>query len=425
VCDGEWADRNRFHPPEAALVRILHVLWSLDPLCGGPVEALRQLVRAQIDVCGHEVSVLATTIRTPSSPLGLGEFEERVRSDPMLANAEVHLAKAYGKRRPFRHYAYSPAGRYWLLECMNDTTKRPDVVHIHEVWGYLQAVAASASRRVGTPYILRPAGSLGAVSIRHGYHRLKQWYMKWSLLDNLRKAAVVLATSENEAEQLAQFIDRERIEVIPLGVPIPECDRDTAVEQFYESFPALREARIVIFMGRMHSVKRVPMLVEAIARLREWYPDLVLLIVGQDDGALGDIKGTAQQLGVEDALVFAGFLQGDEKIGAFAAADVAALVSQHENFGISAVEAMAHAVPIVVTPEVAAHVYVDASGGGLTVEGSPDAVAEGIAHILDGRAKAMSRAGQDYVREHLTWRSTAQRLDKLYHKSITTSDGQC
>lgn len=405
-------------------MRILHVLWSLDPQCGGPVEAIRQLVRAQVDHCSHEVSVLATTTQVEGSPVEARQFHDNVRSDPMLAGAEVHLAKAYGRRRPLRHYAYCPAGRRWLRARLHDAAKRPDLIHIHGTWVHLLSSAAAMARRAGIPYALRPAGALGGVTLAHGYRWLKRLYLHFGLANDLRRAGFVHVTSQREAADLSSMVAPGSIAVIPHGVEMPPAELAPLAVPVYERCPTLEGKRVLLFLGRLHPIKRIPLLVEAIARLRGRYPDLTLLLVGQDDGALEEVNSTARRLGVEDALVFAGFLQGDDKIGAFAAADVAALVSSHENFGISAVEAMAHGLPILVTPEVASHVYVDESGGGLTVEGTPDAVAGGIANILDGRPQAMGRAGQNYVRAHLTWEATAQRLDQLYRKMITEGNGQ-
>ncbi len=95
-------------------------------------------------------------------------------------------------------------------------------------------------------------------------------------------------------------------------------------------------------------------------------------------------------------------------------ADVFVLPSRDENFGMAVVEAMAHSVPTVVTRGVAAHEYVDASGGGVTVGDTADALAEGIRQMLAGDRAKIGTRGRDFVESNLSWLAVGRQIEQLY-----------
>ena len=203
--------------------------------------------------------------------------------------------------------------------------------------------------------------------------------------------------------------------VVPHGVEVPSSDSREAARLFLETFPQCRERRAILFLGRVDRIKRPEIIVAAMARLRPRFGDLTLIVAGPDGGHMETLRAAAAQHGLGDSMVFAGYLDGELKRGAFAVSSVLALPSAHENFGLVVAEAMAHGLPVLVTPGVASHVHVDRSGAGLTVNGDPESFADGLAQLLasDGR-DTMGRKGREYVEAHLTWPAIRRQLEALY-----------
>jgi glycosyltransferase involved in cell wall biosynthesis len=397
-------------------MKILHVINSVDPRSGGPGHAIRGMAAAQA-ARGNQVAVLATGIQVAEPWHPQADYLREMLANPVFAGVELVLGRAFGRRRPWDRYAFSPQSAAWLRRRMADSASRPDVVHIHGVFSHVTTVAAATARRHGIPYVLRPAGSLDGGCLDSGHRRLKDWFVRWFLRRDLDRAARIHATSELEANNLARLGLVERVCVIPHGVPVPNarggCDARDA-EQFLTEFPQLKGRRIVLCLGRIDPIKRFPLAVEALGRLRESHADLTLVIAGFDAGHLAEVQTTAARLGLADRVVYAGFLQGERKQAAFAAASAFVLPSSHENFGVAAVEAMAHGVPAVVTPEVASHEYVDRCRGGFTVAGTADAIADGLCRVLSGDGPHMGRRGRDFVLHHLSWDAVAGRLEEMY-----------
>jgi glycosyltransferase involved in cell wall biosynthesis len=279
-------------------------------------------------------------------------------------------------------------------------------------------VASRLARRHSIPYLIEPYGMLDAVLFKLRSHFLKKMYMRFVLQDSMRRAAWVHPASDHEVVDIRLWAPAARIKVIPHGADIPDFNAAEAARGFLAKFPQLEGKRVILFLSRVASKKRPQWLVEAVARLRTEHPDLVLLLVGGDGGHMKVVDDVARRLGVEDRVIDGGFLEGDMKHGAFAVAEVFALPSIDENFGIVVAEAMAHGVPALVTPGVASHVYVDACGGGITVEDNIESVVDGLRQLLAADGKAIGEKGRRYIEQNLSWESIARQIDSLYQEAL-------
>lgn len=394
-------------------MKVLHVIHSVDPRSGGPSHALREMVRAQL-VAGHHISIVATTTQSAEPWADADEYTRRMTTDPAFAGAELTLLPAYGRRRPWSRWAYTPRARAELSARLRDVARRPNVVHIHGTFSHLTLVAGQMARRHKVPYVLRPAGSLNALCLAQGARYLKNGFIRFLLNRELKQAAMIQATSDSEARELAVFVSSDRVVVVPHGVDVPAPA--TQANVFLHKYPQLHGKRRVLFLSRLHPKKRAGLLVEALALVRDKWPDAVLVLAGSDAGDMENVRQLAAGAQLADRVFFCGFLEGAMKTDAFRAADVFALPSIDENFGVAVVEAMAHGAPILVTAGVATHVHVDASGCGVTVDGTPEAVAEGLVRLLECDRDALGGRGREYVSEHLAWPAIVRRLDDMYRE---------
>lgn len=403
-------------------LQVLHVIHSIDPRSGGPSHALRGLVREQVRR-GHQVSVATTSIQSAEPWEAAASYRERIAADADLAGAEVTLLRAYGRKRILRRYGYTPGCAAWFRDRFARREQRPDVVHIHGVFSNLTHIAARQAQRHDIPYIVRPAGCLDVDCIDRRSRRLKQWFTRVWLAEDMRQAAYIQAMSAAEASQLAAWARDEQLVSIPHGIALPalpDASCDEEAHALAARFPQLAGGQIALFMARVDSKKRPELIVEALSLLRDEKPDLRLLVAGCDAGHLSALEATIARLNMNDRVAFAGFLQGADKAAAYRAARLCVLPSKDENFGVTVIEALAHGAPILVTPGVANHVHVDASGGGLTVEPTREALAEGIRKLLAIDRTTVGAKGRDYVARQLTWSGVADRLDELYRRGSST-----
>ena len=108
----------------------------------------------------------------------------------------------------------------------------------------------------------------------------------------------------------------------------------------------------------------------ALAAAQDLSGETHLIMAGPDESGMGNaLRAQAHQAGCEGRLHVVGLLAGDEVLQALAAADLLLMPSepQSENFGMSAVEAMAAGLPVLVSEGVPVGVWAEANGAGYQI----------------------------------------------------------
>lgn len=341
-------------------MKILQCVGDLDPALGGSVEAARQLSHALARL-GHRPEVV--TLRAPR------------RQWSSAWQGGVHYAGPASTR-----YLYSPHFKKWISRHAADY----DAVVIHGLWRYTSAGAWRGLRGRDVPYFVFAHGMLDPYFKRTFRWKHAQKQVCWLASESrvIRDARAVLFTCEEERlrarETFRPYQCRER--VVGLGIARPAGAASAQVGAFFDAFPELRGARIVLFLGRIHPKKGCDLLIEAFARVAQRDSSLHLVIAGPDEcGWQKDLEGLAASLGLLGRATFTGPLYGDLKWGALRAAEAMALPSHTENFGITVVESLACGVPVLLSHEVNIWREIETDAAGLVA----DAGAVGTLALLE------------------------------------------
>lgn len=219
-----------------------------------------------------------------------------------------------------------------------------------------------------------------------------------------------------DAEHFQQRLGRELIE-IPGGV---DLELFRPVETDLRARLGLREAEVVLYVGRFAPLKNVSLLIEAFALLQRARPRARLLLVGE--GALeGRLRGDARRLGVQEAVLFVGAKPLAELAAYYSAADVFALPSSFDNSPNVLLEAMACALPVVATRVGGVPRYVRDGENGLLVEpGQPAALAAALARVLEDAPlrRRLVAGGLEQVQNGRSWAASARKLLALYERLL-------
>jgi len=223
----------------------------------------------------------------------------------------------------------------------------------------------------------------------------------------------------------------DRIAVAPCGFDPAELWPQDQLEA--RSVLGLDSNRFTVLqLGRMVPRKGVDTVIQAIALLRSQHGiDAELLVVGGDmhaggrDGPeIARLRALAARLGVLEHVRFVGQKPRAELRTWYSAADVFVTTPWYEPFGITPVEAMACARPVVGS-EVGGikSTVVDGSTGFLVPSRDPQAVAERLATLQRNPqlARSMGEAGLRRAYRHYTWRSVAEQVAAVYAAVLAES----
>jgi glycosyltransferase involved in cell wall biosynthesis len=378
-------------------MRILHVISGIDPENGGPSAALRGMAEAQVRQ-GLDVTIAATYQR-PTVPEVARQWRERGLNVELIGPARGALS------------------RLPELDARIDSlVSRAEIVHVHAVWEEIQHTASRTARRRGVPYVVTPHGLLDRWNMSKGWLK-KHAYLAWRHRRNLNGAALLHFATSIEREVVSRLRLRPPTLVEPLGVDLREFDAVPNRETLEHRVREIRGRRFVLFLGRVHRGKGLELLVPAFASIAADVDDVVLVIAGPDSGGYrSHVEHLAATAKIPDRVVFTGMLHGADRLAALAAADLLALPSFHENFGMVVAEALAAGTPVLVSDRVALHPDIVAAGVGVVVPTEVTTVADALRIWLTDHAlrrDAASRAAA-FARERFDWNRIARRWVEHY-----------
>jgi glycosyltransferase involved in cell wall biosynthesis len=345
---------------------------------------------------GVEVEVVTTTANgrdsLPPSPPG-GELYEGV---PVRYAARAFPQRFFGAR---------------VRAPLAEALARADVCHIHGVWNVPEWWASYLARAARVPYVISPRGMLQPEAMERGRRRKA---VAFALLDrrNLRAAALLHATSDQEAAALQAFGFDVPIAVVPNGVDLEDARDASGGYRARLGIPA--GAFVVLFLGRMHRIKRLDLLADAFAAVRTTHPDTHLVLAGYDEdhlipGLLRRLAESADHVHVMDAI------HGADKWALLKDADVMVQCSDSESFGLAVVEALASGVPAVVT-RTCPWSELNAQKCGFWVEQTAPAIAAAIRTLADDPAARalMGERAAAYAEDRYSWDAIAPQMADLY-----------
>lgn len=351
-------------------MKVLHVISSVDPRGGGPIE----MVNATSEVWirhGHTSHI--ASLDPPRAPWVAGARVPVFALGPPDGSLGARLSRGYG---------YSPRLAPWLRRHAPDY----DAVVVHGLWNYASLGSWRGLGGGGSRYFLFTHGMLDPWFIEAYPLKARLKALFWRLLEHrvLRDARGVLFTTAEERELAARSFRpyRARGLVVGLGARDVDGDPDRGRRALLAKLPALEGRRFVLFLSRIHPKKGIDLLIRAFAAEAATHPDLDLVIAGPDQvGLRSGLERLAADLGVAGRVHWPGMLTGDAKAGAFRGAAFFALPSHQENFGIAIAEALAYGTPVLITLKVNIWREIEADGAGVVVGDDLAGVGDGLRRL--------------------------------------------
>lgn len=345
-------------------MKLLHLISSINPQGGGPIEGIKQF---QVPTQALGVKVEIACCDAPDAP--------------WLATSGLPTIHALG---PFKsNYGYTPRLLPWLRE----NASRFDAVIVNGLWQYHGLAVRQALAGTKVPYFVFTHGMLDPWFKRtYPLKHLKKWlYWPWAEYRVLRDARAVIFTCEEERLLARQsfWLYRANEAVTAFGTSSPPINGNELAQRFLAVNPQLQGKRIVLFLSRIQEKKGCDLLLDAFAQVAKTDKRLHLVMAGPDQtGWAATLHTQAEKLGIADRISWPGMLQGDDKWGAFYAAEVFCLPSHQENFGIVVAEALACGKPVLISNKVNIWREIEADAAGFVDEDTVDGTVRNLRRWL-------------------------------------------
>jgi glycosyltransferase involved in cell wall biosynthesis len=367
-------------------MRLVHIVPALSEEASGPSYSVVRLCESLIED-HHELTLAAL------------DWAPLPKVPPFLKTFQIGI----GPRR----FGRSPEMHRWLSACCQ--TGEVDVLHNHGMWQMNAIYPAWAARRAHVQLVYSPRGAFSEWAMRHG-SKTKRLF--WPMLQRpaLRRATCFHATAESEYIDIRRLGFPQPVAIIPNGIDLlPAPPRSPG------------KHRTLLFLGRIHVVKGLDILLPAWRAVQELFPEWRLVIAGSDDGYHGssgyleEIRKKAQELGLV-RIEFPGPLYGEDKLRAYRNADLYVLPSYSENFGVTVAEALSMGTPAIVS-KGAPWSGLDQTRSGWWVDTGVDPLVEVLKNALyrtPAELAAMGERGRSWMQKDFSWDSIGAKMAATY-----------
>ncbi len=391
-------------------MKVLHLIPSIAAVRGGPSLATIEMVNS-LRGFGVESEIAATN---DNGDVTLLDIQLNVLSE--YQGVPVRFFERFSPPfRGVREYAFSFGLTVWLWQNLH----RYDLVHVHAIFSYTSTVGMFISRIKKIPYINSPHGLLCQWSLQQGKLK-KDLYLSLIEKDNLLGAKAIHVTAIQEQKEVNLLGLNLPIRSQSLGLDMPIMIAD-AREKLHQTLNISIEIPIILFLSRLHPKKGLDYLIRALSKLRAGNRNFAFVLAGSGTPEYEvELDGLIEKNNLSDLTYKLGFVSGEKKNICLQGADLYALTSHSENFGIAVLEALASGTPALVTNGVALSDLVREQTLGWVVDLEIEAIAKSIEDFLDNpeTARLMGNRAAQYIAQHYAWDSVAKGMAEIYENVL-------
>jgi N-acetyl-alpha-D-glucosaminyl L-malate synthase BshA len=298
---------------------------------------------------------------------------------------------------------------FWIKVLFILKKIKPDVIHAQNidmgVGGFL------AKLFFNTPYIV--------------YGRGVEVYSPWLFKNTIsriifKNASEVIALTEDMKQKMNKIYKRNII-VIPNGLDIRKFS-NWSKDKIRAQMNITNDEKIIIFVGRLHSVKGVEYLVEAMKYITQKNEKARLIIVG-DGPEREKLETLVKKLDINRNVLFIGRISNEDIPKYMIMSDVLVLPSLQEGFPNTLLEAMASGLPIIATnvggiPEI----IKNGENGFLVEPKNSEAIAEKVLCFLENNElrKMVIEKNIETVKRY-RWEDITEKLEEKYKRILKNS----
>ena len=391
-------------------MNILHIVPSVGPQSYGLGQVAVNLVKAQ----------QALQQKSEIWCLDSQEIINKVIIDNNLSKGSIKGFRCFGKGS----YRVSIKLFAELFKTRNDF----QIIHQHGIWTPLSLWVLLYSRKFKIRIIIAPHGSLNKIAYNKSNIKKKIALLLYERA-NFNNASAFHATSINEANDIKDFGIQKRIFLINNGISKEWINNSIDPEHtndFLSKISLDSNSRIMLYMSRITPKKNLGTFINAWASIQKDFPTWHFLIIGGDEmGYKKEMQNLVKKHDIENRVTFCEPMFGEEKINAFAAAEIMVLPSLSEGFPIVILDSLGAGVPVLTSKNLSWEALEEFRCGWVVkpMETDLENKLKLILSLDRTILENMGRNGRKLVTESFLWENIARQTLEEY-KSILDM-GEC
>lgn len=374
------------------------------------------------DVYTPRVNGVSTSIRTFRR-----ELEKRAHSVTLIApdypphrDLDELVMRIPARQLPLDPEDYLMSGKY--IGKLEATLREREFDLIHIQTPFVAHYAGTAlARRLGLPvvetyhtffeeYLYHYIPFLPKSLMRLAARRLSRY--------QCNRLDAMVVPSHAMLEALRHYGIATPAEIIPTGIDLETFDSGNGAA-FRERYGIPMDRPLLLFVGRVAFEKNIGFLLDAMVRIKAELPQTLLVIAGEGP-ALTRLQRHSVALGLNDNVLFIGYLRKGEQLrDCYCAAEAFVFASRTETQGLVLLEAMALGVPVVALAAMGTCDILGPGKGALVAQDDPaDFAAQALRLLRDaGLRQKLSDEGRDYIHAW-TAGAMAERMLEYYRDVI-------
>ena len=373
---------------------------------GGPIQAVFKLGKELVKR-NHEIVVYTSDAKDLSQRLHL--------KNAAIEGMHVHY---------FRNLSMFSAKASRLFITMESNKKLKtdlqhfDIAYANEYTTYQNIVLHKFARQYLIPYVVQARGSIPKIGRTARKTIYDVFFGRRILID--ASANVALTTAEL-SQYMYMGVPTEKIALIPNGLDLAEFASLPQKGCFREKFKIPEDKKMVLYLGRIHEIKGLDVLVKAFRFVKDAgdFGNAVLVFAGSDDGYLNKLKSLVYQANLSSNVIFTGPLYGNDKLAAYVDSDVVVLPSYYETFPNVVLEAYGCSKPVIASNVESISDIVSHGNTGLLFDsGNAEKLAEKILYLLANPqiAMEMGRRGRNLVESKFSINKVVDSFELLFEE---------
>lgn len=348
-------------------MRVLRVIDSLDPRVGGPaVTALNSAISASRAGVRCDIAVVVRPGDTEAP--WWREVVRRCRNEGIVLSG----FSVFAPRLSPRHYDPSAELVRWLVR---RGRPRYDIVHADAPWTGACALASTIAAVGGTRLAITPHAVFMPFDLSRGGIGMRMAKRAGARTYGRAVDLIVCSSPLEMRDAQSAGLPTEKLTWIYHAVV------DERASTVLPQRPARRQSGLRVgYFGRLHPVKNVAMLIDAVGRLDS---RVSLVIAGRGDPTLEHALHRRADRVLPGRAEFVGWVPDDDKVRFLTGVDVIAMPSEYECFGVAAIEALAAGTPVIVSDRVGVADIVRARRAGQVASATVESITEALRRYLD------------------------------------------